>query len=316
MGVRRSQGAPPEHRDHRRKVGRQGRAEFSALPRARVDEAEVHGVESHARRCDRILRGVAVDRIAENGVVEVREVDTDLVRPPGAELGLDEGRRAESLQRLDGRVRRPATGAGGESGATRAGTGTADAAVHLGLAAEVAGDERLVPPGHGMGPELALQVLGCGMVAGKHHHARGVAVEAVDDVDAAGSAAAFAELDDQAGEHRVLLAVDGGVDEHARWLVDHDDVVVEVEHRDARAGGARRATGQARLVGHDRAGAQAVTRVGDDLAIDGGMTDQDLPLGPGERGPQDRLQPAGQADLVRATAHARTIPSSARAGRC
>jgi hypothetical protein len=309
-------GAATQHRDHRRQVGRKGDGELAAGAVGRVHEAEMDGVERHARHCDGVLLGVAVDRIAEHGMAEIREVDAHLVRPPGAELGLDERHRAEALQRLDRGPRRAPPRAGRQRCASRTGAGTADAAIDMDLRVEVAGHQRLVPPGHGVRPELPLQMLGSRMVARQHHHARGVAVEPVDHVNTAGSAAALAQLHHEPGQDGVLLTLDRRVDEHAGGLVDDDEVVVEVDDRDPRTLRLWPAAGQVRLMGDDGVGTQTMAGIGDDLAVDDRVADQHLALRTGERRAQDLLQTPGEAGLRRPLVHGGTITPLLRRKRC
>jgi CubicO group peptidase (beta-lactamase class C family) len=306
------EGAPAEHGDDGGEVVRQRYAELEARAGRRVDEAEMHRVEGDPRHRDGIVLDAAVDRVAEHRMVQVREVDAHLVRPPGAELRLDQRRGAESLQRLHLRARRSAAGAGRKRRPASAGAGAADAAVDVGLAVEVACHQRVVAAGHRVRLELPLHLLGGGVRARQHHHARGVAVEPVHDVDAAGPAAALRQLDHEAGEHGVLLALDGRVDEQAGRLVDHDHVVVEVEHDDPRALRPRRQAGEPGPVGDERAGPQEVSRIGHHLAVHGGVPDQHLALGAGERGTHDLLQPPRQPDIRSAAIHEPTIASPCR----
>jgi hypothetical protein len=281
-----------------------------------VNQAEVRGVQRDARHGDGVLLLAAVDRVSEHGVTEVGEVHPHLVRASRAELGADEGHAAETLERRDDGARGPSAGAGRQRGAAGAGAGAADAPLDLHLAGEVAGHQRLVAPRHRVGAELALQVLGGRMSARQHHHPGGVSVETVHDVDAPRVAATPRELDHQACEHRVLLAGHGGVDEQSGGLVDHHDVVVEVEHRNARARRLRRPARKLRLVSDRVAGADPVAGVGDDLPADRDMPDQHLALGAREGAAEQLLQPPREPCPPAVLLHTSTLPSPRSVCRC
>jgi hypothetical protein len=213
-------------------VGRQGRVELERLAGAGVDQPEVSSVEGQARDRHGVRPVGAVDGIAEHGVAKRGEVYAHLVRAAGSELGLDEGDGTEALQRPEHRPRRLAAPQD-EGGPPGARSGATNPALDEHLPLDVAGNERPVAAAHGVGPELALQVLRRSVVAGEHHHARRVAIEPVDDVDLARVAETPGELDHEAGKDRVLLAVGGGVHEHSGGLVDHHQVVVDVENLDS-----------------------------------------------------------------------------------
>jgi len=272
MRAARDQGASPRGADGVGQVGRESGVELEPGAGTRVDEAEVGRVQCQTRDRDRVLAAGAVDGVAEHRVAERREVHAHLVRAARSQLGLDERHRSEPFERTDRRPRRLA-GAHRERRAPRAWARPTDAALDENLELDVAGDQRPVAAAHGVRAELPLQMLGRGVAAGEHHDARGVAVEAVDDADLARVAEATRELDHEAGEHGVLLAVGGGVNEHPGGLVDHHDVVVDVEDLDpgpARHGPAPR---QSRPVCDRRVRAQQVARIGDHLAVDRRMAD-------------------------------------------
>ena len=263
------------------------------------------GVERQAR--DRHGVVAAVDRVAEHRVAERREMHAHLVGAAGSQLGLDQGGRAEALERANGRTRRQT--AGGERRPAGARARAANAAVDEHLLGDVAGDQGAVPPRHRVRAELELQVPGGGVVARQYHDTRCVAVEAVDDVHLARVAEASGKLDHEAGKDRVLLAVGGRVHQHAGRLVDDHEVLVDVKYLDPgspRHGGA---SGQRRPVRDDRAGAQDATWVGHHLAVDRGVTDQHLPLGSAVRPAQHGLQPAPETLSGAFCSHVSTIAS-------
>jgi hypothetical protein len=270
-----------------------------------VDEPEVGGVERQAR--DRHGVVAAVDRVAEHRMAERREMHAHLVGAAGSQLGLDQGGRAETLEWPNRGPRRQA--AGGERRPASARARAADAAVDEHLLGDVAGDQGAVAPRHRVRAKLELQVLGSSVVARQHHHPRGVAVEAVDDVHLARVAEAPGELDHQAGEDGVLLAVGGRVHQHAGRLVDDHEVLVDVQYVDPgspRHGGA---PGQRRPVHDDRAGAQDAAGVGHHLAVDGGVTDEHLAFGTAVRPAQHGLQPARETLDGAFRSHVGTIAS-------
>jgi hypothetical protein len=146
--------AAPQLGDYGSEVVRQRDAERQARAGRRVDEAEVCGVQREARHPHRILLRLAVDLITEHRVSEKREVDTHLVGPAGVQLGLDQHRPAERLDRADQRSCR--TAAACQRGAARPGGRAADPAVDAGLAGESARDDREVTAGHRVEAQLLL----------------------------------------------------------------------------------------------------------------------------------------------------------------
>ena len=295
------QRTPPGGGEGAGKVGRHGRVELERFAGARVDQPKMGGMEGQARDRHRVLALGAVDGVAEHGVAKRGEVDANLVRTAGPELRLDEGDGAEALQRPEHRPCRLAASQD-ESGPPGAGARAPDPALDEHLLVDVAGHQRTVATAHGVRAELALQVLGRRVVAGEHHDARSVAIEPVDDFDLARVTEAPGELHHETGEHRIFLAVGGGVHEHSRGLVDHHQVVVDVEDLDPRPpwhGGTARQPG---LMGDDGVGAQDMSRVGDDGAVHRGVADQDLALGAAVGRSDDLLQSASQA-LVAGRCH-------------
>ena len=213
-------------------------------------------------------------------MAEVGEVDADLVRAAGAELPLDEGRRSQPLERPQHGAGGAAAGPGGERGAPRARPRPADAALHQLLPREIPARQREVEALHGVEAELAVQVLRRGVRDRQHHHPRCVAVEAVHDEDAPVAPGPPLQLGRDAGEHRVLLALDRGVDEQPGGLVDHDDLIVGEQDFDRRRLGRALAPGQRRRVGDLVGRADERAGVGHDGPVDQDVADQHLPLGP------------------------------------
>jgi hypothetical protein len=199
-----------------------------------VGEPECLGVERDPPDGKRIAGRLAVDRVPQNRVTEVGEVDADLVGPPGAELGLDERYRAEPLewpQRRDG-------GAPAAPGRKRrppgAGPGPPNGAGHTPLAGQRPPHERDVPPLDAVSAELPLQMLRREVGEGEHKHAGRLAVETVHDVDPPVAARPTFDLGARATDDGVLLGGGRAVDEQPRRFVDDEDVRVDVEHLDRR----------------------------------------------------------------------------------
>lgn len=232
-------------------------AEHEALPRGRVHERQQLGVQRQPAQGDRVGRGLAVDRVAEHGVPEVREVDAHLVRAPGPELGLDERQRPEALQRAQHGAGEPPSGPGCESRPPGPRPRPADAPLHELLPGELAAHDREVAAIHGVGAELALQVFGGGVGEREDEQARGVAVEAMDHEHAVVPAGSSLELGGGPRQDGVVLPLAGRVDHEARGLADHEHIRIDVEHLDG--GGLRDtpAAGQRRVVGDDVAGRRA-----------------------------------------------------------
>ena len=64
---------------------------------ARVNQGELAGVQRLAREPERLARAAAVDRVAEQRMVDVLEVHPDLVRAAGFQPAFDQRRAAEAL---------------------------------------------------------------------------------------------------------------------------------------------------------------------------------------------------------------------------
>ena len=312
MCAARDQRAAARCADGAGQVARELGIEIEPGTGARVDEAEVGRVQRQARDRDRIL-AAAIDGVAKHRVAERREVDPHLVRAARPQLRLDERHGPEPLERPN---RRPGGLArtGGERCAPGAGARPTYAAFDEDLALDVAGEEGAVAAAHRVRAELPLQVLGGRVAAGEHHDARGIAVETVHDADLARVAEAARELDHEAGEDGVLLAVGGRVDQHAGGLVHHHQVVVDVQDFDPGAARHGRAPRQARTMRDLRIRAQDVARVGHHGAVDRGVADQHLALGVAVGRAEDRLQAAGQAQVAGRWLHHGNIAPPAAAG--
>ncbi len=246
---------------------------------------------------ERVARGLPVHRVSEHRMTEVREVDPHLVRSSAPQLGLDERRRVEVLDRPDRRVGGAPAPARGQRRASRAGTRAPDPSRHDLLDLHPAADEREVAAIDGVPAELALKVLGGGVGEREHEHARGALVQPMDDARAP-RASRTGELGGRTGQDGVLLRLDRRVDEQARRLVDHEDVRVAVEHlerRGLRDPGAPRQVG---LVAHDVGGRDPGPGIGRHRPVDDNVPDEDLALRVGERGPEELLdgarEPAGR----------------------
>lgn len=246
-----------------------------------MDEAELRGVQGEARHPDRIRLRLAVDLVAEHGVAEEREVDARLVGTAGVQFGLDQRRLAERLERAHHRGCLAA--AARQRGAARARGRTADTAVDAGFARERAGDEREVAACHRVEAQLLLQVAGRRVVPGQHHHARGVAVEAVDDVQAVVSRLALRQLGKSTGDHGVALVLDRRVDDQTGRLVDDDHVGVEVEDRQRGQPRPARPPRPGRVVTDRRPDRHPRARIDDHEAVNQDVAGLHLALGARER---------------------------------
>jgi len=243
-------------------------------------------------------------------MAEVGEVDPDLVRPTRPEHGLDERHGPEPLERAEDRYGPAPAAAGRQRRPPRARAGPADGAVHPLLPGERPPHERDVAPLDGVGAELALEVLRGGMGEREHEDARGLAVQAVDDVDATVAPRPTFDLGPRAADHRVLLGVARRVDEQPGRLVDHQHVVVRVEHTDRRELRRRRPPGQVGRVRHDVPRADQRPRVGDHGAVHQHVPDQNLVLGAGVRAPERALR--GPSEALLRVVHRRSLAPAAR----
>src|SRR5690606_29457893 len=89
-----------EGAEHGPEVLGRGLLEADALARARVIEGELERVEHRAGRLDpRPGEAAHVDRLADQRVPGLAQVDADLVLPPRLQPALDERRSGEALER-------------------------------------------------------------------------------------------------------------------------------------------------------------------------------------------------------------------------
>ncbi len=190
-----------------------------------------------------------VDAISQHGVSRGREVDSDLMGAPRLELDGDERRTRERLENAVPRhgalapLARPRHRAPPEVAVAREGrvedAGRRRCSFHdrdvlafdlVALEALLQKSERLARPGEDQSPG-------------------GLAVEPVDDADVRPPAVPVLQVERDAREQRVLLALGRGHGEQSRGLLDDDQVGVLVEHGKARAHAvARRAAGMVRKV--------------------------------------------------------------------
>lgn len=154
-------------------------------------------------------------------MTEVGQVDADLMRPPGAELGFDECHRPQPLERAEDRDGCTPAASRREGGPPRSGPGAADAAIYPPLAGQVAPHEGYIPPVDAVGAKLPLEMLRGLMGQRQHEHPRGLAVETVNYEDAPVAPRAPLDLGSRAAHNGVILRIGRGVDEQASGLVDH-----------------------------------------------------------------------------------------------
>ena len=238
---------------------------------------------------ERIGGRVAVDRVAEHRVVEEREVDADLVGAAGPELGLYQGDGPQALERPQHGARRAAAAARGERGSPRPRLRPPDAALDQLLLRQGAAGQRQVPALDRVHAELDVKVLRRRVRKREHQHAGGVAVEAVNDEDAAMAAGPPLQLGRGARQDRVLLRGDGGVDEQPGGLVDDCEVLVGEQHLDRRRFGHAGPARQGHVVRHRIVRADEGARIRDDGAVDQHVADEHLVLGPGVGGAEQGL---------------------------
>ena len=201
-------------------------------------ERELMGVQPLPREAEPGRNGGvgAVERVADARMPVRGHVHPDLVRAPGLEMDLEQGRAGERLERLvvgDGVL-----ALGRDRELPRVGGMPPDGRI------DRAG-ERIGMPLHDRVVDLlhlallegalehGVRVLGLG----DDHETRGADVEAMDDalpLRRAGRRDAEAAGGERP-EHGGTLPADRGVRGHAGGLVDHDDVVVVVHDRRGRA---------------------------------------------------------------------------------
>ena len=255
---------------------------------------------------------LAVDLVPQHGVAEVGQVDSDLVRPPGPELRLDQRERAEALERAENGASRPAPASGRERRAAGAGPRPADCAVHQTLSRQLAPNDGDVPAVDGVSAELPLQALRGVVRQRQDENARSFAIEAVDDEDT--PVVPRATLDLRAGptHNGVLVAFGRGVHEQTRGLVDDQDLGVGVDDLDGRHLGSTCPLGQPGVVGHDVGRRDERSRIGDGEAVHEHVSDDDLLLGPGVRDSEYRLSHPGEPERRRV--HDRSVALRGRSG--
>ena len=206
-------------------------------------------------------------------------MDADLVRPPGAEFGLDERHRAQPLDRAEHRPRSAAAASRREGGAPGAGAGTADVPIDQTLPGQLTPDQREIAAIDAVGPELALQALGGVVGEGEDEQARGFTVESVHDQHPPVVPRATLDLRAGSAHHRVVLAFGRGVHEQSGGLVDHEDLRVEVDHLDRRDLCGANAFRQAGIVRHDVAGRDHRAGVRSHDPVDQDVSDENLAFG-------------------------------------
>ena len=216
---------------HGRKFRRQGAGEGDKLLRAGVDELQPHGVEALALETRHGLFR-AVDRVAQDRVANMGHVDADLVGAARFQAAADVGEPAQVLQHLP-------VGHGGaavehHSHFFSVAAAAADGGVHgAGKLPESARADGFVGPGQGVVGKLGGEEKMGRVVFGSDDQARGVPVDAVDDAGPlfpAHAGKAVAAVAQQGVDQRAVAVARGGVDHHARGLVDHDHVLVLIDH--------------------------------------------------------------------------------------
>ena len=270
-----------------------------------MDELQRLGVERHPPDGERITGRFAVHRIPQHRMAQVGEVDADLVRPPGAELGLDQRHESQPLERTECGDRSSPAASWCEGRPPRSRTGPADGAVHALLARKRPPHECHVPSPDAVSAELPLKVLGGGVGEREHENARGLAVEAVHHVDAAVPPRPPLDLGPSPADDGVLLGIAGRVDEQSSGLVDDEDVRVDVDdldRRDPRRGCPPR---QAGVVRDGISGRDERARVGHDDAVHEDVPDQHLVLGTGVGGFKHPL--GGPGEALQRGVHARSV---------
>jgi len=169
----------------------------------------------------------AVDFVADDGMTEVREVDTDLVFATGQQLHFEQGEitfgTGETFQHFEGCLGRCAIGAdavfdGYDAVLVFAQGGVDDAAIGTYMTAH----DGLVNLPHLAALPLLAELFGGGVGLGDKHKAAGLAVEAVNEV----RIDAFTQMDTHpADEARVDIAFRGVADEVGGFVEDEEFVV-------------------------------------------------------------------------------------------
>ena len=172
---------------------------------------------------------IAVDRIAQQRMPGMSEVDPDLVRPSRPEPRLDQRRDAEPLENAPFGDR-PGPALPRPRHAAPPVTPVLDEVLveGAGVALEIPLDRGEVPAVHRVGPELCLQLHEPPTGACEDENPRGLLVEPVDDGDEGPSPAPVPALDPcrDTGQKSVPLFRLGGMRQEPRRLDDGDRVVV------------------------------------------------------------------------------------------
>ena len=196
-----------------------------------------------------------VDRVSDDGVPDIGEMDADLVGPAGFEPACDErGHRSETFDdaimgdgvlALAGHASDASAevAAIGDQGSVHGAGGGGDAALDNGdiLALDVVGLEKFLKSADGFGS------------TGQGEGARGVHIEPVDDADErTGEAVADGEVLARAFDQGIALAVGRGQGEEPGGLVDDHDVPVFMQNPEP--GGDKTCLGAVREEGHGSVG--------------------------------------------------------------
>ncbi len=179
-----------------------------------------------------------VDRITNDGMTDLAQMDADLMGAPGRD---DDGEERDARERL--RVNDARYGRSSASGPRRDPFAlnriASDGQVDCPSGAHSAPHERHVSFVHFTVAELTRQ-RGVGPVVFRNHHqARCAAVESMDDTRAKGAAdaAQIVYVVEQCVDERTRGMTGGGVNHHTRWLVDNEKVGVVVHDVDIQSFG-------------------------------------------------------------------------------
>jgi hypothetical protein len=268
----------PEGGEKDLEVGRRRGIDGDPLS-VRLLPAEVPRVQrlTGERNRERRELRVAVDRVANQRVSRMGEMDADLVGPAGLQPGLDERRDAEPLNDLP-LGDRPDPGLAGFRHPAPPVPAVLDEVLAEDpfFARHVPLHDRPIAAVHRVGAELGLELDEPLMAPGEGQDAGRLLVETVDDRDVGASLRPLGSPRRNAGEERVLLLGLGRMGEEPGGLHDGDRVVVLVEDLDRRVDPPDDPPVRIPLhpVGgrHDRAG------VVDFLAVDRDLPVQDGPF--------------------------------------
>ena len=195
-------------------------------------EGQLSGVEALAGQSEVFLPLPAVHRVAQHRVPDIGHVNADLMGAAGFQAALDVGVARITLQHLPMGHRSAAIGCHGHPFPVSAvaSDGSIDSA---GLLSEVAYHDGLI----GASQRVVLELLGQAQVGHvvfrRDDETAGIPVDAVDDawpqlaVDAGEGVAAGVEQGVDQGAVRVT---GGGVYHHAHRFVDHDDILILIDH--------------------------------------------------------------------------------------